>query len=55
MVVKEDVKEALEIERSKMNLVIHGVPKKMQNRILIRSLRSLVRDCIWISIDTFRA
>lgn len=26
MVVKEDVEEALEIERRKMNLVIHGVP-----------------------------
>ena len=27
MVVKEDVKEALEVERRKMNLVIHGVPE----------------------------
>jgi hypothetical protein len=26
-VVKEDVEEALEIERRKMNLVIHGVPE----------------------------
>jgi len=26
-VVKEDVKEALKIERRKLNLVIHGVPE----------------------------
>ena len=27
MVVKEDVEEALEIERRKLNLVFHGVPE----------------------------
>ena len=48
-VVKEDVEQALEIERRRLNLVIHGVPESAAEHDIDQIAEILATACIWTS------
>jgi len=51
--VKEDVEETLEIERRKLNIIIHGVPEKVEKDT--DSVEKILSEgLIWILIDILK-